>query len=267
MATKCQKIWWIIKEWWFIPAAFIAWFLYACLLPIIIEPNANTTRGAWGDSFGGFNALVSGLAFFILIKTLLTQKEELRLQRKELEATRFERTFFQLLEMVDNAYHLQQGVYNGNPFEDIIQPEVPDKNEYSLVVGVKSFFSLLYTVLEFIDKMDEPDAEKKLYCSILRDKIGEKGLRPFLWAGTEPDWCKENQVIENISRLQELIEQYQFFSTIRYSSLEILFFEYEIYFSAFYRQTAFGERSDLDEFYSQEAIDDLAGEGRYTIKK
>ena len=191
MATKCEKAWSAIKEWWFIPAAFIIWMLYIKLLPTLTELCAATTIGEWGDSFGGLNALVSGLAFFILIKTLLTQKEELRLQRKELEATRFERTFFQFLEMVDKAYHAPESVYGGNPFEDIMRPDVQDKNDYNLVMGVKPFFSLLYTVLEFIDKMDGPDAEKKLYCSVLRDKIGENGLRPFLWAGTKPDWCKE----------------------------------------------------------------------------
>ena len=285
MATKCQKFWCFIKEWWVIPVAFIAWSFYAYLLPII-GPNTDTAIGAWGDSFGGFNALVSGLAFFILIKTLLTQKEELRLQRKELEATRkvlnhqreelteqrfvmkkeaFERTFFQFLEMVDQAYHSPEGKYGGNPFEDIMIPDT-DKNEYGIVVGVKPFLSLLYTILKFIDKTDVPDADKGFYCSILRDRIGEKGLLPFLWAGTQPDWCKENQVIENISSLRELIEEYKFFSTIRYQSLEILFYEFEVYFSIFYRQTAFGERSDLGEFYSQQTIDDL-GVGEFQIKK
>ena len=287
MATWYQQTWCLIKEWWVIPVAIIAWLFYAWLLPII-GPNADTKIGAWGDSFGGFNALVSGLAFFVLIKTLLTQKDELRLQRKELEATRkvlnhqreelaeqrfvmkkeaFERTFFQFLEMVDQAYHSPESAYGGNPFEDIMRPDMYDKNEYRLVVGVKSFFSLLSTILEFIDQMGGPDADKRLYCSILRDRIGEKGLQPFLWAGTKPDWCKENQVIENISRFQELTEKYKFFSTIRHQSLEILFYEYEIYFSIFYRQTAFGERSDLDEFYSQQTIDELVGKGKYEIKK
>ena len=47
-------------------------------------------RGVFGDKFGAVNSLFSGLAFAGLIITLLFQKEELQLQRKELEHTRNE---------------------------------------------------------------------------------------------------------------------------------------------------------------------------------
>lgn len=47
-------------------------------------------RGTFGDMFGAVNALFSGLAFAGLIVTLLFQKEELGLQRKELAQTREE---------------------------------------------------------------------------------------------------------------------------------------------------------------------------------
>ena len=51
------------------------------------EPNA---RGVWGDSFGGLNALFSGLAFSGIIATIIMQKKELELQREELKSTRKE---------------------------------------------------------------------------------------------------------------------------------------------------------------------------------
>lgn len=47
-------------------------------------------RGTIGDMFGAVNSLFSGLAFAGLIYTILLQKNELGLQRKELEYTRVE---------------------------------------------------------------------------------------------------------------------------------------------------------------------------------
>lgn len=52
-----------------------------------IEPS---NQGTFGDMFGAVNALFSGLAFAGLIITLLYQREELKLQREELQETRKE---------------------------------------------------------------------------------------------------------------------------------------------------------------------------------
>ena len=48
------------------------------------------TRGQFGDSFGGLNALFSGLAFAGVIYAVLLQRRELQLQREELRLTREE---------------------------------------------------------------------------------------------------------------------------------------------------------------------------------
>ncbi len=61
---------------------FATWILYPWLLSIFVSNFEN--RGTAGDLFGGFTALFSALAFAGLIYTLLIQKEELSLQRKEL---------------------------------------------------------------------------------------------------------------------------------------------------------------------------------------
>lgn len=45
-------------------------------------------RGDFGDMFGAVNALFSGLAFAVLIYTMLLQREELKLQREELKLQR-----------------------------------------------------------------------------------------------------------------------------------------------------------------------------------
>jgi len=50
----------------------------------------NEARGQFGDSFGGVNALFSGLAFAGIIATILLQRKELALQRQELKLTREE---------------------------------------------------------------------------------------------------------------------------------------------------------------------------------
>lgn len=61
----------------------VSWRLIDNFVPI-------DERGVFGDKFGAINSLFSGLAFAGLIVTLLFQKQELQLQRKELEHTRNE---------------------------------------------------------------------------------------------------------------------------------------------------------------------------------
>lgn len=70
-------------------------------------------RGTFGDKFGAINSLFSGLAFAGIIFTIMLQRKELELQRRELEETRdvfitqntmlsqekSENTFFQLLNL------------------------------------------------------------------------------------------------------------------------------------------------------------------------
>lgn len=52
--------------------------------------NIGLVYGTYGDSYGSLNTLFSGLAFAMLILSLLMQREELQAQRKELEAQRKE---------------------------------------------------------------------------------------------------------------------------------------------------------------------------------
>lgn len=47
-------------------------------------------QASFGDMYGVTNTLFSGLAFALLVLTLLMQKEELSLQRRELQETREE---------------------------------------------------------------------------------------------------------------------------------------------------------------------------------
>lgn len=56
--------------------------------------------GAWGDSFGAFNALFGALGFTAVVTTLFIQGRALRLQQEDQHRQRFESTFFELLKLM-----------------------------------------------------------------------------------------------------------------------------------------------------------------------
>jgi hypothetical protein len=70
-----------------IAAAFV--ILFWVLYPGFINGTPEE-RGQFGDTYGGLNALFSGLAFALLIYTVILQGQELALQREELRMTREE---------------------------------------------------------------------------------------------------------------------------------------------------------------------------------
>lgn len=84
----------------------LSWFLidkFVLSSNLTLATN-EAARGVFGDKFGAVNALFSGLAFTGLIWTLILQRQDLALQRQEIEAQnitlnrqRFETTMFQLL--------------------------------------------------------------------------------------------------------------------------------------------------------------------------
>jgi hypothetical protein len=68
----------------------VVWATYPAWLPKFYAIHAGKldTLGTFGDSFGALNALFSGAAFAVLVGTLLLQRQELKLQRKELREAR-----------------------------------------------------------------------------------------------------------------------------------------------------------------------------------
>lgn len=72
---------------WSIIGVLVVWSLTFVLYLAISNSDE---RGQFGDMFGAVNALFSGLAFAGLIITLILQRQELGLQREELEQTREE---------------------------------------------------------------------------------------------------------------------------------------------------------------------------------
>lgn len=65
-----------------------------------IYDSTNTNASAWGDSFGGFNALFGALGFTAVFATLVLQQKALRDQQLDQHAQRFETTFFELLRIM-----------------------------------------------------------------------------------------------------------------------------------------------------------------------
>lgn len=63
--------------------------IYGVAVYRVIGPDMST-RGQFGDMFGGLNALFTGLAFAAVIYTILLQRKDLELQRLELQASRQE---------------------------------------------------------------------------------------------------------------------------------------------------------------------------------
>jgi hypothetical protein len=66
-------------------SVFLIWIVSYYYIRSVVPLNL---RGTLGDTFGAINSLFSGLAFAGIIGTIILQKEELSLQRKELEDTR-----------------------------------------------------------------------------------------------------------------------------------------------------------------------------------
>lgn len=71
----------------------LSWIAYTAII-YNIDYNKTTeswnNAGTFGDMFGGFNALVSGLALAGLIVTIWQQKKSLEIQQEELSSTREE---------------------------------------------------------------------------------------------------------------------------------------------------------------------------------
>lgn len=108
-----------------------------------------TKGGTFGDSFGALNALFSGFAFAGIIYTIFLQKQELKLQRKELRQTReefiiqnetlkkqrFENTFFHLV-----------GLHN-----EIVDKLSVTRIEHSYLNGVSTTEPVTYNKKEFFN--------------------------------------------------------------------------------------------------------------------
>jgi len=177
---------------WLIP------FWYVIYIYKVSENNEAITPGAFGDMFGGIDALFSGLAFAGLLVTLFFQCKDLKLQRFELKLTRkefkrqikeireqnttmklqrFENTLFNLLQAQrEIAKSLPTINHNGlecSHFKGMYRKYYASSDEIVEFYN-NQYFTHLYFILTFIDK--SLNTEKGYYVSILYSQLNEYEL-------------------------------------------------------------------------------------------
>jgi len=77
-----------MKYIWLFPAIIVGWGVYWAL--VVNTSDSWQVSGQFGDLFGAFTALVTGLAFAGIIIAILLQRQDLELQREELRLQRQE---------------------------------------------------------------------------------------------------------------------------------------------------------------------------------
>lgn len=148
----CLRRWLKIRK----PREQINWYLFGCLASTLVlvwilymqilrvYVNDWAIQGLFGDQFGALNALFSGLALAGVIFAMVMQKEELELQRKELEKTH--EIMREQKKETEISRQLQiQPIINSSPLELILYP--PSKNYSS---------TTMYSVLRVIFWLENP---------------------------------------------------------------------------------------------------------------
>lgn len=100
-----------------------SWSIFAFITPNAIFGDMSLARrGQWGDTFGSLNALFSGLALLFLIVAVYLQRKELKVYQQEIQNQNslmqketFERTFFNLLDMIEKRYHSSEYYFKYYP--------------------------------------------------------------------------------------------------------------------------------------------------------
>lgn len=174
-------------------------------------PIRTATAGAWGDSFGGFNALFGALGFGAVISTLFLQYRSLQEQKREQHIARFEDNFFRLLELLremrseieytqtedfiaTNSMYVRKGLLKGH---DAIEAAYREINHFVFALSLGSrikkrhvaaqynnyvharyefcfspYFRIIYTILRRIASDNVlSDDEKANYGNIVRSQM------------------------------------------------------------------------------------------------
>ena len=218
---------WIICSFLGVSALFIILTVFVLCFWDTLEHS-----GLFGDTFGSINAFFSALAFAGVIIAIFMQRKELELQREELEQTRtefkkqteefekqnktlsiqrFENTFFNMLNLLNNAQNQTVIVImDHNPqtgkthretikgwdafiyFEKKLEQIFADKSIDNLESKLNSFFhgethhaesqlghyfKTIYSILKTVEKSRFLDIEdKKYYANILRAQLSNNEL-------------------------------------------------------------------------------------------
>jgi hypothetical protein len=188
-------------------AALGLWIL-SWVLIVYIGPFCGwEQRAQFGSMFGAVEALFSGLAFAGIILTILLQKKELELQRKQLseqneniKKQQFEGIFFQLLDLYRNVIYETQvnkhegrdgfkfmweefkNIHFGYAKKGIGQPDdrIIEEAYHQFHSQYRDYtahyFRTLYNIIKFVDRSQIP--EKEFYMDLIRSQmsVGERML-------------------------------------------------------------------------------------------
>lgn len=183
-----------------------------------------TQMGLLGDLFGGINAFFTAAALAAVWWTGFMQREDLRLQQRELTQTRivfaqqtFEATFFRMLEMLreignsatfgettgakawqSHAFYVEadsiEAVTSQDP--DIIRRDIaryyennfyPDREPW-----LGPYFRALYNLLKIVDEQEQLEEIKKtMYANIVRSQLSGAVLSILAVNGCSINLAKE----------------------------------------------------------------------------
>lgn len=174
---------------------------YAGLLIYVawpIDEISINKAGVFGDSFGILTSLFSALAFAGMIITILLQKEELGLQRKELSDTRQEiraqKEILSTQNFNDNFYRLLD-YYKGNLSNVVVY----DKEKKESITGVSA---LKYLLDKFSEKQRSYDNNYNL-----EDEDSIKILEYHLFVDTQQILMKQGRYLRTLKSLLYLVEE------------------------------------------------------------
>ena len=113
-------------------------------------PDATAAAGAWGDSFGGFNALVGALGFGAVAITLHLQYRSLDRQNVDQHVARFEENFFRLVDLMRSLRESLKYKQTSN-----FQRDKPDLSRKGTQSGHEAIETAYYEVLFWVFKNHE----------------------------------------------------------------------------------------------------------------
>ena len=96
--------------------------------------------GHFGDFIGGFlGTILTGLATYLVYLTFISQKKELKLQRKLIAQQQFETTFFNMMNVhreLKNSFYLNSNTSISFDFDDSLKELLKnnDKNEINFLL-------------------------------------------------------------------------------------------------------------------------------------
>lgn len=131
---------------WTVGGVILAFGAYATILIRTTWPITELSiakAGTFGDSFGALTSLFSGLGFAGLLATIFLQREELKLNRRELEETRREiqlqsQTFHR--QRFEDAFYQMLALYKENLRELSIRPHDGDSHR---IFGIEALHYLI----------------------------------------------------------------------------------------------------------------------------